>query len=154
MRITPITQKKAKAFINKHHRHHKAPRGDIFRIGLEDNNGALIGVIMVGRPVSRNLDDGRTLEINRTCVLDNKKNACSLLMGAACRAGKALGFHKIITYTLQFESGRSLHAAGFIQEAKIKGQLWNKPSRPRKQQSLFQEYEKIRWVRILKENKK
>jgi len=152
VKIIPITQRRAKAFVNEHHRHHKAPVGSVFQIGLE-SDGELIGVIMVGRPVSRMLDDGKTLEINRTCVLDNKKNACSMLMGAACKAGKALGYHKIITYTLDFESGRSLHAAGFILEAKIKGQLWNKPSRPRQQKSLFQKYNKIRWVRILKQNK-
>jgi hypothetical protein len=152
MKIIPIKQKEAKKFINEIHRHHKAPVGSIFQIGLEEE-GQMIGVIMVGRPVSRRLDDGNTLEINRTCVLDDKKNACSMLMGAACRAGKALGYNKIITYTLCFECGRSLHAAGFIKESKVKAQLWNKPSRPREQKSLFQEYDKIRWVRILRGNK-
>lgn len=149
MKIVPVSQKTAKKFVNQIHRHHKAPVGSIFQIGLEED-GEMIGVIMVGRPVSRHLDDGTTLEINRTCVLDDKKNACSMLMGAACRAGKALGYTKIITYTLSFEGGRSLHAAGFVEESKVKGQLWNSPSRPREQKSLFQEYDKIRWVRILK----
>lgn len=148
MKIVPIKQKEAKQFVDNIHRHHKAPVGSIFQIGLEEE-GKLIGVIMVGRPVSRHLDDGKTLEINRTCVLDDKKNACSMLMGAACRAGKALGYEKIITYTLSFESGRSLHAAGFMMESKVLGKLWNSPSRPREQKSLFQEFEKIRWVRIL-----
>lgn len=148
MKIIPVSQKLAKEFVTKIHRHHKAPLGSIFQIGLEED-GELIGVIMVGRPVSRVLDDGTTLEINRTCVLDDKKNACSMLMGAACRAGKALGYSKIITYTLAFESGRSLHGAGFIPDKKVKKKLWTTASRPR-QTALFQEYDKIRWIRILR----
>lgn len=149
MKIVPVKQKQAHKFVNMHHRHHKAPIGSVFQIGLEEEK-RLIGVIIVGRPVSRYLDDGKTLEIIRNCVIDNKKNACSMLMGAACRAAKALGYNKIITYTLCIETGRSLHGAGFIPEEKIKGSLWNRPSRERTQKSLFQEYDKIRWVRILR----
>jgi len=149
MKIVPVKQKQALKFVNMHHRHHKAPIGSVFQIGLEEKK-QLIGVIIVGRPVSRYLDDGKTLEIIRTCVLDKKKNACSMLIGAACRAAKALGYNKIVTYTLCIESGRSLHGAGFIPEEKIKGSLWNRPSRERIQKSLFQEYDKIRWIRILR----
>ena len=149
MQLKPITQRAARAFVDQHHRHHKAPRGDVFRIGLEDND-QIVGVIMVGRPVARYLQDGYTLEINRTCILDGYKNACSMLLGAAARAGKALGYHRIITYTLSIEPGTSLRAAGFIEECKITGRLWDYPSRQREQKSLFQEYNKTRWVRILK----
>ena len=152
MIIVPVTQAVAKEFVTKHHRHHKAPLGSIFQIGIEEND-QLIGVIMVGRPVARLLCDGKTLEINRTCVLDDKKNACSMLLGEACRAAKALGYEKIITYTLSFESGRSLHGAGFIPEEKIRGKLWTTACRPREQMSLFQRYDKIRWIRILKKAK-
>lgn len=151
MNLFPVNQKRAKKFIKKHHRHFPAPAGSVFQIGLQDEDD-LIGVIMVGRPVSRRLDDGLTLEINRTCVLDGKKNACSKLMSAAARAAKALGYHRIITYTLECESGRSLHAAGFVPEAKVKGAYWNRTKEP-EQQSLFQKYNKIRWIRILKEVK-
>ena len=120
MKIIPVSQKLAKEFVTKIHRHHKA------------------GALQIS-----------TLEINRTCVLDEKKTACSMLMGAACRAGKALGYSKIITYTLAFESGRSLHGAGFIPDKKVKKKLWTTASRPR-QTALFQEYDKIRWIRILR----
>ena len=148
MKLVPLKQKEAKAFINKHHRHHKASIGDIFRIGLSIND-ELVGCVMVGRPVSRRLDDGLTVEVNRCCVLPNIKNACSKLYAASARAAKALGFTKIITYTLQFESGSSLRAAGWKPEGEVRGQLWTQPSRHREQQSLFQEYNKIRWVKIL-----
>jgi hypothetical protein len=151
MQLKPITQRAARAFVDQHHRHHKAPRGDVFRIGLEDND-QIVGVIMVGRPVARHLQDGYTLEINRTCILDGYKNACSMLLGAAARAGKALGYHRIITYTLCIEPGTSLRAAGFIEDSKVKKSLWNRPSREREQKSLFQEYDKTRWIRILRSN--
>lgn len=151
MKLKPITQRAARNFVDLHHRHHKAPRGDVFRIGLEDK-GEIVGVIMVGRPVARGLQDGYTLEVNRTCILDGYKNACSMMLGAAARAAKALGYHRIITYTLCIEPGTSLRAAGFIEDSKVKKSLWSRPSRQREQKSLFQEYEKTRWVRILRSN--
>ena len=147
MNLFPLKRKECQEFIAKHHRHFaKAPAGDVFRIGLEVES-ELIGVIMVGRPVSRHLDDGVTLEINRCCILEGYKNASSRLMGAAIRVAASLGYKKLITYTLQIESGSSLRAVGFVEEKKIKGELWN---RNPVQESLFQEYEKIRWVKLLK----
>ena len=148
LQLIPIKQKKAKDFINQFHRHHKAPHGDIYRIGLEKDK-ILIGVIMIGRPINRILDDGLTVEILRCCIQGYHKNACSKLYGSAVRIAKNLGYEKIITYTLQKESGSSLKAVGFKDEKKIKGRLWNTPTRPREQISLFQKYDKIRWVKIL-----
>ena len=148
MKLVPIRQRKAKDFVNKFHRHHKAPHGDIYRIGLEKDND-LIGVIMVGRPKNRILDDGYTVEVTRCCIKNEHKNACSRLYAAAARVAKNLGFNKIITYTLQIESGSSLRAVAWKPEAEIKGRLWDTPSRHRKQMSLFQKYDKIRWVKQL-----
>ena len=148
MNLRPLKQKQAKKFIESHHRHFKAPIGDIFRIGLDINN-ELIGCIMAGRPVSRYLDDGYTVEINRCCVLPNYKNACSKLYGAACRAAAALGYKLIITYTLSVESGSSLKAAGFIESHKVKGGNWHSEKRPRNAKTLFQEYDKICWIKNL-----
>ena len=148
MVLYPLKRKEAQAFINSHHRHFRAPVGDIFRIGLR-KGAELIGVIMVGRPVSRCLDDGLTLEVNRLCVLNGHKNACSKLYGAAARAGAALGYRRIITYTLEIEGGASLRAAGWSKEGTTKGRSWDTPERPREQKSLFQEYDKIRWGKLL-----
>ncbi|MFR8331722.1 MAG: XF1762 family protein [Oscillospiraceae bacterium] len=53
-------------------------------------NGRLAGVAIVGRPVSRYLDDGRTLEVNRLCT-DGTKNACSFLYGAGGASGEGPG---------------------------------------------------------------
>jgi hypothetical protein len=62
--------------------------------------------------VARHLDNGWTLEVTR-CTTNGTKNAASLLYGAAWRATKALGYRRLITYTLVEEPGTSLKAAGW-----------------------------------------
>mgnify|MGYP007069998595 CR=1 FL=1 len=99
LELTPISLAKANEFVNLFHRHHKAVTGHKFSIGCSQN-GLLVGVVIVGRPVSRYLDDGMTVEVNRLCTL-GVKNACSFLYSAAARAAKAMGYKKIITYILE-----------------------------------------------------
>ena len=142
--LIPLKRKQAQNFINEFHRHHKAPIADIFRIGLVCNK-KLIGCTMVGRPVARGLDNGLTLEVNRCCVKDGYKNACSMLYGAAARVAKNLGYSKIVTYTLNFESGASLRAVGWKLESSVKGRNWHTPSREREQKSEYQTCDKYRW---------
>jgi hypothetical protein len=88
-------------------------------------------VIVVGRPVARHLDDTWTLEVTRCCVLEGVKNAASMLYGAAWRAGKALGYRRMITYTLAKEPGTSLRAAGWTSLYQTPGRSWSCESRPR-----------------------
>jgi hypothetical protein len=57
-------------------------------------------------------DDGRTLELLRLTT-EGDLNACSRLYSAACRAAFAMGYRKVITYTLAEEAGSSLRSAGF-----------------------------------------
>ncbi len=111
LQLQPITQREAFAFIARHHRHHKPPRG--WRWGIAVNDGArVVGVIVVGRPVCRHLDDGWTAEATRCCT-DCTKNAASMLYAAAWRAALAMGYQRLITYTGQDEPGASLRAAGY-----------------------------------------
>jgi hypothetical protein len=91
----------------------------------------LVGVVIVGRPVSRRRDDGLTAEVTRLCVLDDEPNACSFLYGKAAKAALALGFRRIGTYTLKRESGTSLRAAGWTLIGDAGGGSWSRPSRPR-----------------------
>ena len=91
--LTPVTLREAQAFVNDHHRHNMAPRGHKFSIGLE-KDGILIGVCIVGRPIARHNDDGKTAEVLRVCVLEGNRNANSKLYGAAVRACKAMGYTK------------------------------------------------------------
>jgi len=112
LRIVPVTFKAACAFVRELHRHNKPPRGHKFSVGVLAH-GRLVGVAMSGRPIARALDDGATLEINRTCT-DGARNANSMLYGAARRAAFAMGYERVITYTQKGESGASLRAAGFV----------------------------------------
>jgi len=128
LKLTTVSLADANAFVASKHRHHKPVRGHKFSIGCMAD-GALVGVAIVGRPVSRYLDDGLTLEVTRLCT-DGTKNACSFLYGAAWRAAKALGYKKIITYTLATETGASLKAAGWICEGMAGGLRWTGKRKP------------------------
>ena len=131
LEIVPVSFADACAFVTAHHRHHRAPRGHKFSLGVAVDR-VLVGVAIVGRPVSRVIQaEGNTLEVTRTAT-DGTHNANSALYGAAWRATKALGYSRLITYTQEGESGSSLRAAGF----RIIGERpartgWDVPSRPR-----------------------
>jgi hypothetical protein len=146
LQIEPVTFKTAKDFIAKHHRHHGPAQGWKFGIGVS-RAAVLVGVVVVGRPVSRVLDDGYTVEVTRCCT-DGTRNACSKLYGAAARAARELGYRRIITYTLEGEAGKSLAASGWMMTALTQGHReWSCPSRPR--QPSAQTCPKRRWEKPL-----
>lgn len=143
MTVIPCTVKDASAYIRAHHRHHRAPTGGLFALAVEQE-GLLRGVAVVGRPVARKLADGRTAEVTRLCT-DGTPNACSALYGAAWRAARALGYLRLITYTLATEPGASLRGAGWTLIGEAGGGSWSRPSRPREDQHPTQG--KLRWER-------
>lgn len=131
LRVVPVTFRAACAFVEAWHRHNKPPRGMVFAIGAADETDKLVGVVIVGRPVSRVMQDGATLEVTRTCT-DGTRNANSMLYAAAWRATKALGWSRLITYTQADEGGASLRAAGWtVLGERPKRPGWDAPSRPR-----------------------
>ncbi len=99
----PVTLAEANEFVSRHHRHHKPVVGHKFSIGAVMGD-EIVGVVIVGRPVSRHRDDGLTLEVTRLCT-NGAKNACSFLYGAAARAAFALGYRRIGTYIRKDEPG-------------------------------------------------
>ena len=125
LRITPISLGEANAFVTVNHRHHRPVVGHKFSIAVSDL--IVRGVCIVGRPVSRHQDDGYTLEVNRCCT-DGVKNGCSMLYGAAWRGSKALGYRRLITYTLPQEGGASLRGAGWTLVGESRGGNWNSAS--------------------------
>ena len=129
MQIVPTTLAEANAFVEMHHRHHRPVPGAKFCIAVADEDG-VHGVAIIGRPVARHSDNGWTLEVNRVAT-DGTKNACSMLYGAAWRAAKAMGYRKLITYTLASEPGTSLRAAWWRNVGEVRGRSWSCPSRPR-----------------------
>jgi hypothetical protein len=132
MTLVPLDLSEANDFVRSFHRHNKPTQGGKFAIGLSSELG-LCGVAIVGRPIARLLSDDFTAEVLRLCVHDDApRNACSKLYAAAWRACKAMGYKKLITYTLQTESGDSLRGAGFkiVAESKNTGKGWtNRPNR-------------------------
>lgn len=142
----PLELKQANEFVQRLHRHHDAVYRDKFRIGAM-LNGELVGVVQVGRPVSRMLDDGKTVEVVRLCT-NGTKDVCSFLYSRAARIAREMGYEKIITYILDSESGTSLKASGWHQEAVTSGGDWSRPSRPRS--TTAPTVPKKRYAKILK----
>lgn len=147
MNAIPLELKQANEFVSSLHRHHDPVYRDKFRLGAVDDNNKIIGVIQCGRPVSRHLDDGKTIEVVRCCT-DGTHNACSFLYSKAARIAKEMGYSKIITYILDSELGTSLKASGWQKEADTKGHNWSCPSRPRT--TTAPTCNKQRWCKVLK----
>lgn len=127
--IERIKLGEANAFVTALHRHHKPVVGHLFSLGAS-LSGKIVGVAIVGRPVSRMRDDGETAEVTRLCT-DGTKNACSFLYGASARAAFALGFKRIGTYILASEPGTSLTGAGWRSLGERGGKSWSREERPR-----------------------
>lgn len=144
LRLVPIELAEANAFVEKHHRHHKPVTGHKFSLGAALEN-EIVGVAIVGRPVSRIIQaDGWTLEVNRLAT-DGTRNACSFLYGAAWRAVQALGYKRLVTYTLSEEGGVTLRAAGWRCLGEAGGGSWSCVSRPRVDTHPLQT--KLKWQR-------
>lgn len=141
MNVVPMTLRAAREYVTNNHRHHRAPQGGLFAVGAE-LDGRVIGVAIVGKPVARMLNDGKTVEITRLCT-DGSRNACSFLYRACVRIANAMGYRRVLTYTLPEEGGASLRGAGFNLAAKTGGGSWSRPSRPRTDKHPVSE--KLRW---------
>lgn len=127
--VVPLTLAEANEYVRLNHRHHQPVVGHKFSIGAARGD-EIVGVAIVSRPVSRNRDDGWTLEVSRLCT-DGSKNVPSLLYGAAARAAFALGYKRIGTYILNTEPGTSLRAAGWKLIGEAGGGKWGRKDRPR-----------------------
>jgi hypothetical protein len=129
--LQPIRYAEACEFIRQHHSHHLPPQGWQFGIAVNDGE-QVVGVVTVGRPVARYSDDGWTMEVTRCCT-DGTKHVASMLYGAAWRAAKALGYRRLITFTLASEAGTSLIASGWrtLYTTPDRPHGWHTPSRPR-----------------------
>lgn len=149
LKAVPISLKDANAFVDAVHRHHQHAVRDKFRCAAAIGD-KVVGVAQVGRPVSRMLDDGETLEVVRLCT-DGTQNACSFLYSRACAIAKLMGYKKIITYTLETEPGTSLIASGFTLDGVTQGGGWSRPSR--KRETKAPTCPKKRWVKILTKDK-
>ena len=154
MNLRPVTQLDARMFIARHHRHSGPPLRFIACVGVE-SHGEIVGVGTLERPKARTLCDGFTVEASRVCTL-GLRNACSLIYGALCRAAEALGYRRVIAYTLASEPGSSLAAAGFQRVADVKPETWDRRnvSRMAHQPDMFRAkygtaVARVRWERLV-----
>ena len=146
MNVVPITLREANDYVAAYHRHsgRTARDGGKFAIGASQE-GFLVGVAIVGRPVARLLNDSFTAEVLRLCVTeDAPKGSCSFLYGASWRAWRALGGLRLVTYTLATEGGASLRGAGWSLVAQVRPDSWAREKRERRWQPIYGQ-QKLRW---------
>lgn len=149
MELKPITLRKANDFVAAHHRHNgrTSRNGGKWAVAIEQE-GETVGVAIVGNPLSATLMDGYTAEVLRVCVRDDAgKGACSKLYAACWRAWRAMGGRRLITYTLQSESGASLRGAGWkvVGETKPVKEGWRKSDHLNENRTYIDVMGQIKW---------
>ncbi len=113
LEVVPIGVTEARRHVEAHHAHHHAPPGASFAAAVSDGE-RVVCVALVGRPVARMLDaDPTCAEVTR-CASDGTPHAASMCLAAARRAALALGYRRLVSYTLIGESGTSYLAAGWV----------------------------------------
>jgi len=132
--LRPAALEEANAIVRRWHSHHKPVQIARFSIAAEDD-GHVVGVVIVGNPKAAALQDGYTFEVVRLCtsggrVVDrhgkeHALGAASLLLGAAWKASKAMGVRKLISYIRHDEDGVCYKAAGWRKVADVKGRGWD-----------------------------
>lgn len=149
LQVVPITLRESNDFVENFHRHNgrTARNGGKWAIGAEFGP-QLVGVAIVGNPISATFMDGYTAEVLRVCVHPEAPENCnSFLYGACWRIWRAMGGRKLVTYTLQEESGASLRGAGWkiVGEVKPTKAGWHKKDHLTRQWQPVQGQMKFRW---------
>ena len=123
LKTKPTTLKEANEFVKKYHRHHRPTTRNSgkWAISVMDNHtNELVGVAIVGNPVSASFMDGMTLEITRLCVkIDAPKGTASFILSKCAKIWRLMGGIRILTYTLDKESGASLKGAGWLKTGEV-----------------------------------
>jgi hypothetical protein len=175
LRVRDVTFATARDFVARHHRHCRPPTA--WRFGASIFNGrTMLGTVIVGNPVAPAFNGRGTLEVNRLCIRRDVPralawNAASMLYGWSARGAERRGWSHIITYTRadeeeQFrcrlarvdphiitytradEEGTSVRAAGWQQEATVRGRGWHSGRRRRANTNAW--IDKVRWGKPLK----
>lgn len=121
--VVPCSKEKAGEFITALHRHHLPLDFGSYSLAVCDPVGRVHGVCIVGRTTTQHIDDGWTLEVRRVCT-DGHPNACSALYAASWKFVHALGYRRLISYTLPEEGGASLRAIGWHRVDNVGGNSW------------------------------
>jgi hypothetical protein len=128
LRLRPMTVKEAKRLNGEIHRRLKKVQGAMWAVSVRAAND-VVGVALVGSPARVWNED--TLAVLRVAVLEDNRNACSMLYGACSRAARAMGADNLVTYTHGDEHGSSLKAANWIRQGITEGGEWDREDRQR-----------------------
>ena len=142
----PISLREANDFVEQYHRHSKRTSRDGGKFAIGATTGdEMVGIAIVGRPLARMLDDGYTAEVTRVCTKeDSPRNTCSFLYGRCWRIWQQMGGKRMVTYTLQSESGASLKGAGWNIVGETRRGDWSRKGRERDWQPIYGQL-KFRW---------
>lgn len=148
--IIPYTLRKANDFVSLHHRHNGRTSRDGGKFAIAAQlAGDVVGIAIVGNPVSSTYMDGFTAEVLRVCLSPQApKNTNSFLYGACRRIWFEMGGACILTYTLLRESGDSLRGAGWNTVTMVAGhdaRTWGKKDHLTRKEQAIQEFRKWRW---------
>ena len=121
LRLRPCTIKRAKVFVEAHHRHLPKLQGALFAAAV-DQGHVRVGVVVVGRPKNRHLDDGDTCEVTRAAIDDSDSKAAEVTAAAvlaatvsAVRGGLAgPGFLADLIRALQTDRDRRAHPCSML----------------------------------------
>ncbi len=102
--------------------------GGKFAIGASTELG-LVGVAIVGNPLSASFMDGLTAEVLRVCTrAEAPMGTCSKLYSRCWQIWRLMGGRRLVTYSLQSETGASLRGAGWaiVGQTRPIGPGWGK----------------------------
>lgn len=125
LHVAPCSAAEANDYVKTVHRHNGTLPTSIFRVLVHDDERIVRGVAIAGAPKARMLMTPGTLEVSRVAT-DGSRNACSMLYGACTRAARALGYRRLVTYTLEIEAGASLRASGWSLTSRTKAESWSR----------------------------
>ena len=139
--VRPIVRDTALAWLRTH-RHLPPPSGGWLLGAAVHAGDRLCTVAIVERP-ARLLCDGVTACVSRLCT-DRTPNAATKALGAVTRACLALGYRRLVSYTLLGESGHCYRAAGWRVTAIVRAEpTWGRRGRSRR--PAVQPGRKARW---------
>lgn len=121
MKVRPISLREANEFVRNFHRHNGPTARYGGKFAIAAHTAEIIGVAIVGNPISATFMDGLTAEVLRVCIKpDSPPNANSFIYAACWRVWRAMGGERLVTYTLASESGASLRGANWRMVAEVR----------------------------------
>jgi hypothetical protein len=144
IRIVPITLKRALRWCDAVHAHLEPPPGALVAVAVQDDTQRIVCVSILEVPSARMLGaQGVIAEISRVASDASTPNASGMATAALVRAAIALGYTRIVTYTMVGERGTTYRATGWRAVAISRGGHWDRDARPR--DAATQPGAKVRW---------